>query len=219
MTNKSYIAAFDLDRTILSVNSSKLVVQASRKSGLMPRKDFLHAILFSIIYKLRIGDPNKLVVAMAMWLKGLDEKEVQSLINEHIIPQLADLVRPVIKQELDYHREKGASLVLLSSALNYICEPVAAILNMHDVVSSRMEVRNGLFTGHPSGKLVFGREKLERMRRYCHDKGFKTEEAWYYGDAFTDRFILEKVGYAVCVDPENRLKRLAGRNHWKILQG
>lgn len=213
----SYLAAFDLDKTILSVNSSRLIVQKARKAGIMRTKDYLHALYFSIIYKLRLGDPNRLVIAMALWLKGLDANRVEALVNNDIVPDLAAYFRPEILRELDFHRKNGARILLLSSAISYVCQRVAEVLEMDDVVSSEMEVIDGQFTGRPNGKLVFGKEKMVRMKEYCTTHRYSLTEAWYYGDALSDRFILSGVGRAVCVSPEKRLKKLAEQNGWQIL--
>jgi len=217
MMNPTYIAAFDLDKTILSVNSAKLVVQVSRKAGIMQNKDFRMAVWYSVLYKLDLCDPNKLVHSMALWLKGLKEEYIREIIDTRVIPQVLAHIRPEIKEEMDAHRKRGGRLVLLSSAMNYLCEPVVRHLDMDDLVCSRMEVRNGLFTGHPHGKLVFGKEKLKQMKDYCSTKNFDLDRAWYYGDAMTDRFILEGVGNPVCVKPELALRRLAKRKNWTII--
>jgi len=217
MSAPGYIAAFDLDKTILFINSSKLVVQVSRKAGIMKTKDYLNAILYSILYKLNLNDPNKLVLSMAMWLKGLDEKNIKGLINEAVIPELEKHIRPVIKEEISFHKKNGARVILLSSAINYLCEPVAQMLGMDDLVCSSMEISDGKFTGKPRGRLIFGEEKKNQMQQYCSKHSFPLDTAWYYGDAMTDRYILEEVGNAVCVRPEWALKRLAKNRGWKII--
>ncbi len=211
----SYIAAFDLDKTILSVNSSRLIVKGSRKMGYMSRKDFRQAIYYSIIYKFDLKDSNEIVLSMMQWLIGLKESEIKLMAEEKAVPALLQLVRPEIKKELEYHRKKNARLLLLSSSLPYLCEPVARHLNMDDVVCSAMEVKEDLFTGRSQGKLVYGTEKAVRMAEYCKANNFPMETSWYYGDAYTDRFILEAVGNPVCVKPEMKLGRLAKRKGWR----
>ncbi|MFC2090560.1 HAD family hydrolase [Bacteroidota bacterium] len=214
---KNYIAAFDLDKTILDVNSSILVVKASRKVGYMRKRDFFRAIYYSIVYQFDLQDPNKIVAKMMRWLKGLKEVHVEELINQHTIPELHERFRPEIIEAIEEHRSKGAHLLLLSSAVPYLCEPIASHLKMDAVVCSKLESVDGIFTGKPIRKLVFGKEKAVRMKEYCDELKFTLESAWYYGDAFTDRFILKSVGNPVCVKPEIKLRNLAKRKGWKII--
>ena len=88
---------------------------------------------------------------------------------------------------------------------------------MDDVVSSELEISNGEFTGKAVGKLNFGTQKAVTMKQFCDEHGYSLDEAYYYGDAFTDRFVLDTVGNAVCVKPEIKLKRMARRKGWKVI--
>ncbi len=213
----TYVAAFDLDKTIVSINSAKLIVQAARRTGLMRKRDYLHAILFSIVYKFDLQDANKIVASMTKWLKGLKEAEIIRLIEENVVREVLNLIRPEIRIVLDKHRKEGARLVLLSSAMPYICDPIASHLEMDDVVSSHLEVSSGVFTGKPLGKLNFGTQKAVTMRQFCEENAYSLEDAYYYGDAFSDHYAMEVVGHAVCVKPEMKLKRMARRKGWAII--
>lgn len=217
MEGYTYIAAFDLDKTILDVNSSSMIVKASRKMGLMSTSDFIQAIYYSIQYKLDLKDANKIVSSMTQWLRGLKESDVQHLIDVYGIPKLLSFVRPEILEEIAMHRKKNAKVIILSSALSQICIPIAKHLGMDDVVSSHLEVKDGAFTGKSIDKLVFGPEKEVRMKQYCLEHGLPLETAYYYGDAFTDRFVLGSVGNPVCVKPELKLKNRAKKRGWRII--
>lgn len=197
------------------MNSSRLVVKESRRMGFMSRREVRQAIYYSFVYKFDLKDPNKIVLSMMRWLKGLKESEIRDMAKEHAIPVLQEQVRPEMIAELQFHRDRNARLVLLSSALPYFCNPMAEFLGMDDVVCSRMEVRDDIFTGQSVGKLVYGVEKAVRMKAYCEQENFPLETAWYYGDAYTDRFVLHAVGNPVVVKPEIKLGWMARRNGWK----
>jgi len=189
----TYVAAFDLDKTIVSVNSSKLIVKAARRAGHMSKKDFLHAILFSIVYKFDLKDANKIVADMTKWLRGLKEIDIIKMLEDHVIQEVLNLIRPEMRKILAQHRKDGARLVLLSSAMPYICKPLANHLEMDDIVSSHLEVLDGIFTGSPLGKLNFGTQKAVTMKQFCEENEYSLEDAYYYGDAFSDHFAMEIV--------------------------
>ena len=216
-SNHSYIAAFDLDKTILSVNSSRLVVTMSRNLDIMTKRDYRKAIYYSVTYKFGLKDPNKIVYSMMQWLNGLKETDVAGIAEKTVIPEMKKMIRQEIVEELDFHRSNNARLVLLSSALPYLCNPIAQHLMMDDVVCSLLETENGSFTGRSIGPLVFGPEKAVRMKKYCTENNFSMERTWYYGDAYTDRFILESIGHPVCVKPEIKLWLLAKRKGWRVI--
>lgn len=217
MSPGKYLAAFDLDRTILTLNSSKLVVAAAREHGYMSVKQLLQALIYSVAYKFDLAEPTKIVTAMMGWLEGESEEEVIQMTKSFIVPDLLNAIRPEVEKEIVQHKENEARVILLSSALPYLCEPVAKQLHMDDIICTHLEVKSGTFTGKPLGKLVYKQEKKEQIIAYCRKHNFQLKETWYYGDAFTDRFILKKVGHPVCVDPEIKLRLLAKKNGWEII--
>jgi len=213
----SYLAAFDLDKTLLSINSSRLVVQEARKQKFMRSSHYNQAIYYSILYKFDLKDPVTIVRNMMQWINGLNEQEFDKLLNQYCIEPIIKSIRPVMHDLIRHHREEGGKVILLSSAMTYICHPVAEAAGMDDVVCSRLEVVDGHFTGNTLGPLVFGPEKRVRMLAYCREHGFVPAEAWYYGDAFTDHHVMEAVGHPVCVQPEIRLRSRARKKGWKIM--
>lgn len=185
--------------------------------GFMSAKQLRQAIYYSIVYQFDLKDPNEIVMSMMQWLKGLNEKDVEKMARSEILPLMVESIRPEILDEIAYHRKNNAYLLLLSSAMPYLCNPVASHLKMDGVVCSSLEVKEGVFTGKSNGNLVFGREKARRLKVFCETNNFPTETAWYYGDAYTDRFILRSVGNPVCVKPEIKLHLMARRKKWKII--
>lgn len=213
----NYIAAFDLDKTILDLNSAIRVVIVARRIGLMRNRDFLRAALYSMIYKFDLQNPKHLLAKMTNWLNGIRESDLIDLINNHVSQNLLDRFRPEVLKAIELHRNNGAHLLLLSSAIPYLCKPIADHLSMDEIVCSDMESKNGVLTGKPLRKLVYAEEKEVRMREYCEVHHYPMKTAWYYGDAYTDRFILQSVGNPVCVKPEIKLRQLAKKNNWLVI--
>jgi HAD superfamily hydrolase (TIGR01490 family) len=183
----------------------------------MSEKHFRYAVWLSILYKLGLGDPTKMIERMLSWIRGLDARSVDALCQEIFDDKIVRRIRPRILETMDQHRKAGGALVLLSSASEPICNPVFAHLQMDDLICSRLEVKNGLLTGKTVGKLVYDREKKVRMLDYCKSHRQDPKEAYYYGDSHTDKHVMDAVGHPVAVDPDKRLLRIAQRNNWNIL--
>jgi len=212
-----YVAFYDLDHTILVDNSATHLINEARKRGMMSSKHFRHAVWLSILYKLNIGDPTKMITRMLSWLKGLDEKEITRLCLDVFTGHMIDKIRPEIKESIADHKSRNGAVVLLSSASEPICKPVTEHLDMDDLVCSQLEARDGFLTGRTRGKLVYAREKATRLISYCKTHGFNRKTAYYYGDSFTDKFVMKEVGNPVAVDPDKRLLKIALENSWPIM--
>lgn len=212
-----YAAFYDLDHTILTGNSATNLVKEARRRNVMSEGHFRHALWLSIIYKLGLGEPAGIINRMLGWLNGLSEESVRQLCREVFDVSLAETIRPEIRRALEHHRTEGGANVLLSSATAPICEPVSQHLQLDDVICTHLEHREGILTGGTDGKLVYGLEKKHRMLAYCSEHGYDPREAYYYGDSYTDRFVMEAAGFPVAVSPDRRLLKIALKKNWPIL--
>ena len=183
----------------------------------MSPKQYRHAVYLSIIYKLNIGNPTKMINRMLSWLKGLQEESITKLCREVFHNSLIGIIRTEILASLEEHRTQNGAVVLLSSATTPICEPVSEHLELDDVICTHLASESGILTGKTSGKLVYGMEKKHRLIAYCQEHGYDPNEVYYYGDSFTDRYVMEAVGKPVAVSPDKRLLKIAIAKNWPIL--
>jgi HAD superfamily hydrolase (TIGR01490 family) len=212
-----YIAFYDLDHTILKGNSANSLVEEARKRGIMSPRQFRHAVYLSILYKMGLGNPTRMINRMLTWLKGLEEAAIKDLCAEVFSNQLVPTIRQEILDSMDLHRRKKGALVLLSSATAPICEPISRYLRLDETICTHLESVDGILTGHTLGKLVYGEEKKNRMLSYCQTHNQDPKRAYYYGDNHTDRHVMEAVGFPVAVAPDKRLQRIAKVRNWPVL--
>jgi len=217
MPDFKYIAFYDLDHTILDGNSATHLVHEARRRGVMTEKQFRHAVWLSILYKLNIGEPTRMINRMLSWLNGRNEASIMQLSREIFDQMIKDTIRPEILKTIGGHRKNNGAVVLLSSASTPICHPVSQHLELDDVICTRLESEDGILTGRTSGKLVYGKEKKVRMLEFCRENQCDPKDAWYYGDSYTDRFVMAAVGNPVAVSPDKRLLKIARQRHWPIL--
>ena len=212
-----YVAFFDLDGTIISEISGNALVRMAWKRGLISRLDLMRAFYIYILFKLRLRDPLEIIDDMVGWAKGKTESEMEELcldvFREVLLPSLFS---EAIK-EINIHKEKGAKVILLSSALSSICSSMSDTLRLDGYICSSLEVVEGYLTGRPAGRLCYGEEKLHRMTGYCTANNLGQSALWYYSDSISDLPALLYVGNPVCVNPDRELKKEALKRGWRIL--
>ena len=183
----------------------------------MSPKQYRHALYLAILYKMNLGDPTKMINRMLSWLKGLPEESIKKLCREVFMDNLVQIIRPEILASMKDHRTMNGANVLLSSATSPICEPVSEYLEMDDVICTQLASENGILTGKTDGKLVYGSEKKKRLIDYCGSQGYKPAESYYYGDSYTDQYVMGSVGHPVAISPDRRLLKIANKHNWPIL--
>jgi HAD superfamily hydrolase (TIGR01490 family) len=214
---KPYTVFFDLDRTIIRSNSGKTLIWYALKKGLMSKVNLVKGISLSILFKLNLRNHIKIIGTITNWLKGVPESTINELSAEIFRNNLFDSINPEIETEITSHRKNNAGCVILSASILPICQTIADYLMFDDIICSNLEVDNGIFTGRPSGKFCFGEEKVVRLLEYCKLNSIDLESSWYYGDSISDLPVLSIVGNPICVNPDRKLKRVADKRGWQII--
>jgi HAD superfamily hydrolase (TIGR01490 family) len=213
---KNYIAFFDLDDTLIRANSGKLLAKSAYEQGMMSLQDLIKAVWLLLLYKFSLLDSEKIIAGMVRWLAGVPEKRVIDLSSELFEKHLQSKITDEARSEIQFHKNKNAAVVILSSALSQVCQAAAAHLEMDDVICTIIETDGGICTGRTAGKPCFGNEKAYKLKEYCEKNNNKVEAAWYYGDSISDFPALQIVGTPVCVNPDRKLLKAANKNNWRI---
>ncbi len=214
---KEYTAFFDLDLTLTGAISGNALVRTAWKKGLISWRELITGFLFYLLYRLRLRDPLRIIGDMVSWVRGKTETELKelcaSVFNEVLLPSLfIDAIK-----EISFHKDRNARVIILSSALDYLCRAISENLGIDGYICSSLEASGGFLTGRPAGRLCFGEEKLNRLNGYCITRNIDKSTSWFYSDSISDLPVLNSVGNPVCVNPDRRLNREATKRGWKIL--
>ncbi|HOW10146.1 MAG TPA: HAD-IB family hydrolase [Bacteroidales bacterium] len=214
--NKSYIAFFDLDKTLIRANSSVILLRVAYRKKMISIKDILKALWLSLLFRFNLRETERIIGRMVRWLSGVSENSLGELISDAFEEQMKNLIPESAKSEIRSHKDKNAHVVILSSALYPVCRIFADYLDMDDIICTMPESSGGIYTGKPAGRLCFGKEKRSRLTGYCEKNNKQTEDAWFYSDSADDLPSLEIVGHPVCVNPDRKLKTKAAERGWPV---
>jgi phosphatidylglycerophosphatase C len=106
--------------------------------------------------------------------------------------ELEGRIRPVMARRIDWHRQAGHRLVIVSAALAVYLEPLGRRMGFDGVLATGLEVGpDGLLTGRLQGPNVRRAEKAVRLRDWLSvEVGPQPWELWAYGDSTGDRELL-----------------------------
>ena len=212
------IAFFDLDKTLLSVNSGWLWLRRELSLGHVSRTQALRASTWLIRYHLGFAKMEVAIGQAISLLAGTGEAELRARTTDFYREQVRRLYRPGALAALDWHKRRGDQRVLLTSSSGYLSELVARELQLDEILCNRFEVDlAGLHTGRSLGALCFGKGKLAHARAYAERIQSPLAEATFYTDSYSDLPVLEAVRRPVAVNPDPRLRRLAFRRKWEIV--
>jgi HAD superfamily hydrolase (TIGR01490 family) len=137
----------------------------------------------------------------------------RDVVNREIIPRLY----PQAVELLARHKQAGRAVFICSSAPQDFLVLLADQLGIDGVVGTRAEVVDGRYTGRLDGAMVHGTAKADRVRDLAEDLDLDLTRSFAYSDRVNDLPMLELVGNPVAMNPDHRLRALARRRGWQIL--
>jgi HAD superfamily hydrolase (TIGR01490 family) len=208
-------AFFDMDKTLLSVDTAMSWTRFLYRRGELPVSMLAKAIYWSSLYKLAVLDMESVFSRLALDLRGDLESDMIAKCAVWYRDDVAPHVTPAGRVAIDYHRRAGHTVVLATGSTIYAATPVAASVGIEHVLSSRLEVADGTFTGRPSA-LCFGHHKVKLAEQWAADHGIDLAASYFYSDSYNDLPMLGRVGTPIAVNPDARLRRHARRLRWPI---
>lgn len=208
-------AFFDMDRTLLRVDTAMSWTRFLYRRGEISPATLAKAIYWSTLYKVALLDMETVFTRLVEELRGDSEAEMIAKCDvwyrAHVEPEIA----PAARVAVEHHRRAGHVVVLATGSTQYAARPVARGVGIEHVLSSELEVAGGAFTGRPAA-LCFGHHKVALAERWASDHGIDLGASYFYSDSYNDRPMLERVGTAIAVNPDARLRRLARQRGWAV---
>jgi HAD superfamily hydrolase (TIGR01490 family) len=210
-------ALFDMDRTLLRIETASLYVRYQWQLGEATWRDMAQALLWVGQYTLGVLDVTKAAAQALRPLKGVPEILLSTRCDDwfrlRVEPHITDAGRIAVGR----HRAAGDICAIVTGASSYSARPLARLLGIDHLVATELEVdAEGRFTGRPSPPICYGEGKVLRATKLAEALGFRLEEATFYSDSISDLPLLERVAEPVCVNPDPRLRRAASRRRWRI---
>lgn len=155
-------------------------------------------------------------------LVGKDPDTLNQWHQQFMRDCIAPIMLPTASDLLEYHRERGDRLMVITSTQRFIVEPIVKALDVELLIATEAERDSaGRFTGKVSGTPSFREGKIERLKDWLLQgslgQQFPLSDACFYSDSINDLPLMEEVGEAIAVDPDEALEAEARQRGWKII--
>ena len=117
----------------------------------------------------------------------------------------------------DRCKAAGERVVLITGSLDWTIRYLADHLGVDHFIANRLEFKGGKATGKLLRPVVAGPEKAGLMVADARSVGHDLATCSAYSDSYSDVPMLSVVGNPACINPDDRLARLARAYDWPIL--
>lgn len=210
-------ALFDMDRTLLRVETVTLYVKHQRKLGEATWRDAVKAAYWVGKYTLGMLDAPRVAEKVLVALEGFPENALAARCDDWFRQDIEEHIADAGREAVARHQRAGDLCAIVTAASPYAARPLARRLGIDHVVSSVFEVGpDGRFTGRPEHPICIGDGKRARAEQLAAELGIALCDATFYSDSIQDLALFEVVGEPVAVNPDPRLRRLAARRGWRV---
>ncbi len=212
------LALFDLDHTLLTVDSDEAWVEFLIEEGRLDRATYERAN-HDMLSRYRAGEASS-VEFTHFYLATLVGHDPAMLARWHaaylrrkIRPAIPDAARALLAR----HRADGHLLILTTATSRFITAPIAQELELENLIATEAEMHSGHYTGRIEGIPNLREGKVTRLEAWLGARGLAFEafrQSYFYSDSINDLPLLSRVTDPVAVNADPHLARLAREKGW-----
>jgi HAD superfamily hydrolase (TIGR01490 family) len=213
-------AFFDLDRTLMAGSSGIYFARAAFESGMITRRRLARDLLENLRFRLRGSTDERADAVRARvgeMIAGVPVRELERL-TPRVLAGVLPRVYPQMLQRAYDHQEAGAPVYIVTAALQEMADLLARVLVFDGGIGSRLEARDGVYTGRAGGPFNYREGKVVSIRELAEREGFDLAVSWAYSDSESDLPMLRAVGNPVVVNPDAELTRIAKAEGWEVVR-
>jgi HAD superfamily hydrolase (TIGR01490 family) len=186
-TKQRRLALFDFDGTITTRDTLPLFIAHAAPRGAIALRAhrWLPPLMRCALG--RITRQQAKEALLATFFQGCAQEALQSL-GESFLPRLVDrYIRPAALRCLQDHLDKGARVLIVSASPEEWVRPWALSVGA-ECIATRLQYREGRFTGFFQGKNCVGIEKARRIKEVVGE--INDYYSYAYGDSKGDLPML-----------------------------
>lgn len=151
------------------------------------------------------------------YLAGRPVRALEQLAGGFVADRIRPVVSPKALTALEDHRRQGHRLLLLTGCPEFLIRPLAEDLGIDSIIGSRLEERDGRWTGRLIPPHPYGEAKRGLLETWARRETVRLDQSHAYADSPADRAVFEAVGYPHVVNPGRSMRRLAADRGWPVL--
>jgi HAD superfamily hydrolase (TIGR01490 family) len=212
------IALFDLDHTLLTLDSDEAWVEFLIEEGVLDGGEFERAN-HDLVARYRAGQATSLEFTY-FYMSTLVGRDLATLdawharyLERKIRPAISTAARDLVAK----HQAADHLTVLTTATGRFIVAPIARELGFEHLIATEPEMRDGRYTGRVSGTPNMREGKVARLEAWLGERDSALDrfrESWFYSDSINDLPLLMRVTHPVVVNADPSLMALARTKGW-----
>jgi len=209
-------AFFDFDGTVIYGYSATTYLREQIKRGDVSPRQLVELTKTMTQFGLGNMGFSAMMTIASQYLRGISEEDYLEFAEKLYTKHIAKLIYPESRALIEAHLKKGHTVALITAATPYQVMPAARELGIENVKCSNLEIIDGKFTGSIVKPTCYGMGKVDAAEQLAEQFDIDINQSYFYSDSDEDIQLLEFVGNPRPLNPNKRLRRVAGGRGWPV---
>lgn len=213
-------AFFDVDNTLIRGSALYFLGKGMYQRGFFTKADISRFVLANVRFRFsgkeKPEEMIRLQNAATNFIAGHKASDIallaQEVYDEHVSPALWQGTIDIAQTHLSNDEE----VWLVTAASQEMAQVIAQKLGFTGALGTRVEVKDGIYTGELIGHLLHGKAKVTAIKELANERGFDLSQCYAYSDSHNDLPLLLAVGHPSAINPDAALRIRALRESWPI---
>lgn len=212
------LAVFDLDHTVLSIDSEEYWSQFLFKKKVVDQtyldrikayyRDYENGTLNIHEYQAYFNQP----------LLNTPLEKILSLRAKYL-NKIKKAIHPRIHKRVKHFRRNDFHILLITATNSFLAQPIAEKVGIPNLICTQLKtLPDGTLTNQIEGTPAFKEGKIELLHQWLSAQGINFTETWAYSDSHNDIPLLQWAQKPVAAYPDPILRKHALQNGWKIIE-
>ncbi|WP_066709833.1 HAD family hydrolase [Curvibacter delicatus] len=221
MTKKTKLALFDLDHTLLPMDSDYSWGTFTITIGWTDPVDFARRNdEFYAHYQAGTLDVHDYVRFATEAARQRGQAEALAARERFMREIIEPAIKPQARALVQQHRQAGDEVVIITATNEFVTRPIADAFGVQNLIAVElMRDAAGWITGEIQGVPSFREGKVKRFEDWLAARrlAWDDTDVTFYTDSINDLPLMENVDHPVATNPDDRLRLLATQRGWRIL--
>jgi HAD superfamily hydrolase (TIGR01490 family) len=216
------LALFDLDHTLLTLDSDEAWVEFLIEEGILDRAEYERAN-HDLVARYRAGEATSIEFSYfyLSTLAGHDPALLEAWRARYVERKIRPAISATARALLAEHRVAEHRMLLTTATGRFIVEPIARALGFEHFIATEPEMKEGRYTGKVSGTPNMREGKVTRLEAWLAERRLALadfSQSWFYSDSVNDLPLLLRVTHPVAVNADPSLAALARTKRWPQIE-
>ena len=216
---KRKLVIFDLDNTILNGDSDYSWINFLINENYVDKHEYekRNQYFYDQYYEGNLDYDEWAEFALST-MKGKTPFDLEEPLSKFLSTVIEPMINIYALRLLHNHHHDNDIMLLASATNSVLVEPIARRLGFENIVATKVEIIDGVYTRKVYGRPALGQGKLTKVEEWAAQNNIKDfKDAIFYSDSINDLPLLSEVGVPIAVNPDDQLRNLSIKNNWEVI--